>query len=101
MKKWKRGMKTILKNNKERLEYIQDPNNWLAFISDNTGLKIKVEYLNGTDLCRISVQVEGGWWSNNEPHFCELGVFPYNPNSSLKHACSLSFTAQINHIKEL
>lgn len=92
----------MLKNNAERLKYLQDENNWINYFTVVNGLKLKISFLKDTNIVKVNAAVKGGWWDNYSIRYVDLGVYQYDPESgTLENVCTLSTTNLIEHIKNI
>lgn len=103
----------MLKNKKEREEYIRDENNWEILeysltsaggvpivVKDHSFPKVQLKRLKGTNLCKIGVLVKPNWY-DDKPHYVEIACKVFENDGMLHSIYDLTLNQQIDYLTKL
>ena len=107
-----KGAKNMLKNNKEREEYIRDENNWEDVeyrctrsagtpieVEDNDFPKIRLKRLKGTGVHRIQVLTKP-YYDGQGDHWVTIGTKVFNEDGKLTNIYDLSDNQLVTYLRE-
>ena len=91
----------MLKNNKEREEYIRNEENWIDYYTVIDGINIKLSHLKGTNIRRIYLKSIPLYY-NDEPRFIEIACkeFSEKDDRLMKSIYDLTINQLIAYLRE-
>lgn len=95
----------MLKNNKERREYIEDDKNWIVCeylpLGEANGRKrmpvIVLKNLKGTKIFKVQSVLGNAFF---KPHLVTLGCYSFNDDGFLGDIYSISDAQLVNYLRE-